>query len=54
MRQNQRQSIIPIIFEEGTLFFEQVGKEQLLKLKDLTEYKSGRHGDVWHWDKRRN
>jgi dihydrofolate reductase len=36
-----RQSIIPIILGEGTLFFDQIGKEQVLHLKDVTAYKNG-------------
>ena len=36
-----RQSIIPIILGEGTPFFDQIGKEQPLHLKDLTAYKNG-------------
>ena len=36
-----RQSIIPIILGEGTLFFDQVGQEQALHLKEVTAYKNG-------------
>jgi dihydrofolate reductase len=36
-----RQSILPIILGEGTPFFDQIGKEQALHLKDVTAYKSG-------------
>lgn len=36
-----RLTIIPIILGEGTLFFDQVGHEQALHLKDVTAYKSG-------------
>ena len=36
-----RQSILPIILGDGTPFFEQIGKEQLLHLKDVIAYKSG-------------
>jgi dihydrofolate reductase len=36
-----RQSIIPIILGEGTPFFDQIGQEQPLHLKDVTAYKSG-------------
>jgi len=36
-----RQSIIPIILGEGKLFFDQIGKEQALHLKDVTAYKNG-------------
>jgi dihydrofolate reductase len=33
--------IIPIILGEGTLFFDHIGQEQELHLKDVTAYKSG-------------
>ncbi|HEY8919810.1 MAG TPA: dihydrofolate reductase family protein [Chitinophaga sp.] len=36
-----RLSIMPIILGDGTLFFDQVGQEQALHLKDVTAYKSG-------------
>ena len=36
-----RQSILPVILGEGTLFFEQIGKEKALHLKNVTAYKSG-------------
>jgi dihydrofolate reductase len=36
-----RQSILPIILGEGTPFFDQIGQEQALHLKDVTAYKSG-------------
>lgn len=36
-----RLSVMPIILGEGTLFFDQIGQEQALHLKDLTAYKSG-------------
>ena len=36
-----RQSIIPIILGEGIPFFDQIGQEQPLHLKDLTAYKNG-------------
>ena len=36
-----RQSIIPIILGEGTPFFQKIGKEQPLHLKDLKAYKNG-------------
>jgi dihydrofolate reductase len=36
-----RQSIIPIILGEGKLFFDQIGKEQLLHLENVTAYKNG-------------
>ncbi len=34
-------SIMPIILGDGTLFFDYVGQEQTLHLKDLTAYKDG-------------
>lgn len=36
-----RLSILPIILGDGTLFFDHIGQEQLLHLKDATAYKSG-------------
>ena len=36
-----RQSIIPIMLGNGLPFFDQIGKEQPLHLKDLTAYKNG-------------
>jgi dihydrofolate reductase len=36
-----RQSIIPIILGDGTPFFDQVGTEQALHLKNVTAYKNG-------------
>lgn len=36
-----RLSILPIILGEGTLFFDQIGHEQALHLKDVTAYNSG-------------
>jgi dihydrofolate reductase len=36
-----RLSVMPIISGEGTLFFDQVGQEQTLHLKNVTAYKSG-------------
>ena len=36
-----RQSILPIILGGGTPFFDEIGKEQALHLKDLKAYKSG-------------
>jgi dihydrofolate reductase len=36
-----RLSVMPVILGEGTLFFDQIGKEQPLHLKDVTAYKSG-------------
>ena len=36
-----RLSILPIILGDGKLFFEHIGQEQALHLKDITAYKSG-------------
>jgi dihydrofolate reductase len=36
-----RLSILPIILGDGTLFFDNIGQEQALHLKDVTAYKSG-------------
>jgi dihydrofolate reductase len=36
-----RQSILPIILGDGLLFFDQIGHEQALHLKNITAYKSG-------------
>jgi len=36
-----RVSVLPILLGEGTLFFNEIGKEQALHLKDVTAYKSG-------------
>jgi|SRR5882724_1519406 len=36
-----RLSILPIILGNGTLFFDHIGQEQALHLKDMTAYKSG-------------
>jgi len=36
-----RQSIIPIILGDGTPFFNHIGQEQALHLKDVTAYKNG-------------
>jgi len=36
-----RLSILPIILGDGTLFFDQIGHEQALHLKDVTAYKNG-------------
>jgi dihydrofolate reductase len=36
-----RLSVMPIILGEGLLFFDQLGKEQALHLKDVTAYRSG-------------
>jgi dihydrofolate reductase len=36
-----RLSVMPIILGDGTLFFDRIGQEQALHLKDVTGYKSG-------------
>ena len=36
-----RQSILPVILGDGMPFFDQIGKEQALHLKNVTAYKSG-------------
>ena len=36
-----RLSVLPIILGDGTLFFDQIGQEQALHLKDVTAYKNG-------------
>ena len=36
-----RLSILPIILGDGTLFFDHIGQEHALHLKDVTAYKSG-------------
>ncbi len=36
-----RLSILPIILGDGLLFFDHIGQEQTLHLKDVTAYKSG-------------
>lgn len=36
-----RLTIIPILLGEGTLFFDHLGKEQALHLKEVTAYKNG-------------
>jgi dihydrofolate reductase len=36
-----RLSVMPIILGNGTLFFDNIGQEQALHLKDVTAYKSG-------------
>jgi dihydrofolate reductase len=36
-----RLSVLPIILGDGTLFFDHIGREQTLHLKDVTAYKSG-------------
>jgi dihydrofolate reductase len=36
-----RLSVMPVILGDGTLFFDQIGHEHPLHLKDVTAYKSG-------------
>lgn len=36
-----RVSVLPILLGDGILFFDQVGQEQALHLKDVTAYKNG-------------
>jgi dihydrofolate reductase len=36
-----RMSVLPILLGDGTLFFDHLGQEQALHLKDVTAYKSG-------------
>jgi dihydrofolate reductase len=36
-----RETILPIILGDGTPFFDQIGQEQALHLKNVTAYKSG-------------
>jgi len=36
-----RLSILPVILGDGTLFFDHIGQEQALHLKDVTAYKNG-------------
>jgi dihydrofolate reductase len=36
-----RVSVLPIILGDGTLFFDHIGQEQTLHLKDVTAYKNG-------------
>jgi dihydrofolate reductase len=36
-----RVSVMPIILGEGTMFFDHIGQEQALHLKDVAAYKSG-------------
>ena len=42
-----RVSILPIILGDGTLFFDHVGQEQELHLKDVTAHKNGMV-DLWY------
>jgi len=36
-----RLSVMPVILGDGTLFFDHIGQEQLLHLKNITAYKNG-------------
>ena len=36
-----RLSVMPIVLGDGTLFFDHIGQEQVLHLKDVTAYKTG-------------
>ena len=42
-----RQTIAPILLGEGTPFFDRIGQEQALHLKDVTAYKNGFVG-LWY------
>ncbi|MCF0054587.1 dihydrofolate reductase family protein [Dyadobacter sp. CY356] len=42
-----RVSILPIILGSGTLFFDNIGQEQMLHLKDVTTYKNGMT-ELWY------
>ena len=42
-----RLSILPIILGDGILFFDKIGQEQKLKLKDVTAYKNGMT-ELWY------
>jgi len=46
-----RLSIIPIVLGDGTLFFDHIGQEQALHLKDVVAYKSGMV-ELWYEIKR--
>jgi len=46
-------SIIPIILGGGTLFFDYIGQEQLLHLKDVTAYKDGMV-ELWYEIKKKS
>ena len=48
-----RLSIMPIMLGEGTLFFDQIGLEQAVHLKDVTAYKSGMVELVYEMKKNR-
>jgi len=36
-----RLSVLPVILGDGILFFDNLGQEQILHLKDVTAYKTG-------------
>ncbi|HEX5171331.1 MAG TPA: dihydrofolate reductase family protein [Cyclobacteriaceae bacterium] len=42
-----RVSVLPIILGDGTLFFDHIGQEQVLTLKDVTAYKNGMT-ELWY------
>jgi dihydrofolate reductase len=46
-----RLSVMPIILGDGTLFFDHIGQEQALHLKDVTAYKTGMV-ELWYEIKR--
>ena len=48
-----RLSVIPIILGDGKLFFEEIGQEQALHLKNVTAYKSGMV-ELWYEIKKEN
>ncbi len=42
-----RLSVLPIILGDGILFFDHIGQEQALHLKDVTAYKNG-FVELWY------
>ena len=46
-----RLSVLPIILGDGLLFFDHIGQEQVLHLKDVTAYKTGMV-ELWYEIKR--
>ena len=36
-----RMTVLPVILGDGILFFDQLGQEQALHLKDVTAYRNG-------------
>jgi dihydrofolate reductase len=46
-----RLSVLPIILGDGTLFFDHIGQEQLLHLKEVTAYNTGMV-ELWYEIKR--